>query len=143
MTEVDSITGDAIANCRKGKLIFFYELVCLAAALALHTFLCFFLAASPSAPATGAIRGLLPRRVRTRLLASCRSSSSRCRVWASRTVHICDADIWVPARGFRKVITLKWKGTTAGGEVANGTIKIPNLSEEQVRQYDRLAMYRP
>jgi activator of HSP90 ATPase len=27
ISEVSSITGDAIANCRKGKLIFFYELV--------------------------------------------------------------------------------------------------------------------
>jgi len=27
ITEVESITGDVIANCRKGKLIFFYEVV--------------------------------------------------------------------------------------------------------------------
>jgi len=55
LTEVDSITGDCIANCRKGKLIFFYELV----------------------------------------------------------------------------IKMKWKGKTADGTIVNGTLEIPNLSEEQ------------
>lgn len=55
ITEMDSCTGDAIANCRKGKLIFFYELV----------------------------------------------------------------------------LKLKWKGKTTSGEAVNGTICVPNLSEEQ------------
>eukprot|EP00041_Stephanoeca_diplocostata_P016092 m.312994 g.312994 ORF g.312994 m.312994 type:complete len:351 (-) comp20250_c0_seq1:244-1296(-) len=54
-TEVDSIEGDVIANCRKGKLIFFYEVV----------------------------------------------------------------------------IKMKWKGETADGTKVNGTLTIPNLSEEQ------------
>eukprot|EP00039_Didymoeca_costata_P025065 m.12225 g.12225 ORF g.12225 m.12225 type:complete len:349 (+) comp4618_c0_seq1:81-1127(+) len=55
ITEVNSIEGDAIANCRKGKLIFFYELV----------------------------------------------------------------------------IGMKFKGETSNGTKLNGSIKVPNLSEEQ------------
>lgn len=27
ITEVDTVSGDVIANCRKGKLIFFYEVI--------------------------------------------------------------------------------------------------------------------
>jgi len=55
LTAMDTISGDAIANCRKGKLIFFYELV----------------------------------------------------------------------------LKMKWKGKTPDGTVCNGTLEIPNLSEEQ------------
>jgi len=55
VTEVTSVAGDCIANCRKGKLIFFYELV----------------------------------------------------------------------------VKMKWKGKTKDGDVVNGDITIPNISEEQ------------